>query len=131
MHEDIVLDTFMTGFILYVDTTLMKIYHGIPWYTKVYHCMPWNTMVYHGISWYIIVYHGIPWFTCFKTQWHTMYLPWYMFIRVERQTRLREPGFKSNCCRIKALIILFHHITTVHSAVNGYPGTDKCGNVNE
>ena len=26
---------------------------------------------------------------------------------------------------------LFPHITTVHSAVNEYPGTDNCGNVNE
>ena len=36
---------------------------------------------------------------------------------LERQTRLREPVFKSNCCRTKALSILFHHITTVHSAI--------------
>ena len=47
------------------------------------------------------------------------------------QTRLTELGFKSNCCCIKALTILFPHITTVHPAVNEYPGTDKCGNVNE
>ena len=50
---------------------------------------------------------------------------------LERQTRLREPVFKSNCCRTKALSMLFHHITTVHSAINEYPGTDECGNVNE
>ena len=92
-------------------------------------------MVYHGISLYTMVYHGIPWYTMVYqvfTMVYTMaYLPWYIFIRVERQTRLREPVFKSNCCRIKAFTILFHHITTVHSAVNEYPGTDKCGNVNE
>ena len=39
----------------------------------------------------------------------------------EHETQLR---FKSSCCRIKSLGILFPHITTIHSAVNEYPGTD-------
>ena len=28
--------------------TLMKIYHGITWYTMELHGIPWNYMVYHG-----------------------------------------------------------------------------------
>ena len=57
-----------------------------------------------------------------------------IFLRHNMRTldsQLREPWFKSSCYRIKAFAILFPHITTVHSAVNEYPGRDRGGNVSE
>ena len=58
------------------EATLMKIYHGITWYTMVFHGIWWYYIVMHGIPWFpwyiIVFYHGLPWFVCFKTPW---YLP--------------------------------------------------------
>ena len=44
--------------------------------------------------------------------------------------QLKQPVFKSSCCRIKALAT-FLHITTVHSAINEYTARDSGGNVDE
>ena len=44
--------------------------------------------------------------------------------------QLKQPGFKSSYCRIKALPI-FPNITTVHSAINEYTARDSGGNVDE
>ena len=46
-------------------------------------------------------------------------------------SQLKQPGFKSSSCCIKALAVVFPHITTVHSVVNEYPATDSGGNVDE
>ena len=73
---------------LYGTSSLMKIYHGISWYTMTLHGKLWYTVVYlfqnttafyhgfyvskhHGLPWFpwyiMVFYHDLPWFNCFKT----------------------------------------------------------------